>query len=107
MERFTRKSKLGEAKSYWTELEPLKIRRIKDSFDVGLSFSGKGSVEEMEIELIENRKRPFSDLLLEDCCTGTEAMEAKKSRFCEEFLIASHDWNRGETKLWNCSERLM
>lgn len=88
-------------------MEPLEIRRIKDAFDVGLSFGGKRSVEEMKVELIEDRRRPFSDLLLENCSTGTEAMEAKKSRFCEDLLIASHDWNCGEMKLWNCREKLM
>lgn len=62
----------------------------------------------MEIELIEDRSRPFSDLLLEDSCTGTEAMEAKKSRLYEEFSVGSHDWNCCvKIEFWNwCEERL-
>lgn len=45
-------------------LKPLEIGRIVNSFDFGFSLGREWSIDEMEIELMEDRIWPFFDLLL-------------------------------------------
>lgn len=70
------KKKLEIERSNLVHLIPFIIRRIIKGFNVGFSSSRKGSVEKIEIEVVEHGMRPLSHLFLQDFTACSESMEA-------------------------------
>ena len=71
------------------ELEPLIIRRIENSFNIGFSLARKRGVGENKIQFIEHRFRPFcGELFPDDFGAGAESMEAQQSQFRSTFYLS-------------------
>lgn len=101
--------KKKKKKTDLVKLEPLVIRRIKNSLNVGLALCRKRPIWKNKIHRLYNRFRPFLDLFLENLTASSEPMKAQNSGFLQDFALAPHlsssssFWvflPRGE---WGCS----